>query len=350
MHSSPLSRMAAMRVFLILMLAWATMATAAAAPIKPPALAAGDTIAIVAPSRPVDMEALKMVREGLVAQGYKVKLAGNVGKRWGYLAGSDEERATGIMDAWRDPEVKAIFCAVGGSGTTRMMDLLDYDYIRKHPKIFSGFSDITGLHLSIQKKANIITFHAPTSKFVYANNVEKRPYAAPIFWQTMRGEFPPSGTEMTYDTTTLTTKTLCVAPGVAEGRLIGGNLSLVAAVMGTPYEPDTDGKILFLEDVHEEPYRLDRMLSTLRLAGKLDKCAGVVLGRFADCNAEEPKRSFTIDEVLDQYFKGRPYPVISRFPVGHVEENVPIPEGAMARIDGNKGTLTILEAVLGPAK
>lgn len=331
---------------LLLSMLVAPIIAIAAKPIKPPALKPGDTIAIVAPSRPVDMEALEMVRKGLEAQGFKVKTAANVGKRWGYLSGGDEERARGIMDAWRDPEVNAIFCAIGGSGTTRMMDQLDYDYIRKHPKIFTGFSDITGLHLSIRKKANIITFHAPTSKYVYANSVKDRPYAAPIFWRMMRGEQPQPGAEMTYDTTSLTTQTLCIAPGVAEGRLVGGNLSLVAAVMGTPYEPDTDGHILFLEDVHEEPYRIDRMLSTLRLAGKLDKCAGVVLGRFTDCNAEDPKKSFTIDEVLDQYFKGRPYPVISRFPVGHIEDNVTLPEGALARIDGDRGTLTILETVV----
>lgn len=321
----------------------------AADPIKPRALRAGDTIAIVAPARPPNLEAMQYVEEQLVRMGFKVKRAPNVGSVWGYLAGKDDDRAAGIMAAWRDPEVNAIFCAIGGSGATRLLDQLDYQYIHDNPKVFTGFSDITALHLAINKKANLVTFHSPTNKWVYGANMTERAYSAETFWRTIRaekyfdgkGEREPAG--WLYDTDSLTTAVVTLSPGVARGRLIGGNLSLIAALMGTPYEPDTKGRILFIEDVHEEPYRIDRMLSTLRLGGKLDDVAGVVLGRFADCNPEDPSKSFSVDEVLEQYFANRPYPVISRFPVGHIEENLTLPEGALAELDANKRRLMLLE-------
>lgn len=319
------------------------------APVKPPALRAGDTIVLVAPSRPVNLANVQEIEAGLTAMGFHVRRAANVGETWGFLAGTDDARATGIMDAWRDPAVQGIFCIIGGSGATRMLDQLDFEYIRQHPKVFTGFSDITALHLAIEKKANLVTFHSPTSKYVYAGNLKERPFATETFWRTVRadkyldenGQRVPNG--WLFNTADLTTPTLSLSKGVARGRLTGGNLSLVAALMGTPYEIETKGKILFLEDIHEEPYRIDRMLSTLRLGGKLDGLAGVVLGRFAECDAEIPKASFSVDEVLDLYFKDRPYPVISRFPVGHVEENATLPIGALAEINGDNATLRLIE-------
>lgn len=319
----------------------------AAGPLKPAAIQPGDTIAIVGPAGPRQENHVAFIEERLRALGYHVLTSPQVTTRWGYLAGTDEERAASVMEAWRNPEVDAIFCSVGGYGTTRMIDQLDFDYIRENPKILTGFSDITGIHLAIHERTGLVTFHSPTTMWVYGRDEAERPFAVESFWRAVDAESYPAGEDAgpgwTLPLREPSVPIETINPGKATGRLTGGNLSLIHALMGTEFEIQTEGRILFLEDVGEAPYRVDRMLSTLRLSGKLDNVAGVVLGQWSRCEASNPDRSFTLREVLDHYFEGRDYPVVFNFPVGHVNENATLPLGILAELDADAGTLRLLE-------
>ena len=317
--------------------------------VKPAALKPGDTIALVAPARPIRPEDADFISRGLEAKGYKVKAAPNIttNTRLKYLAGPDQLRADTLMEAFRDPEVDAIFCVTGGYGTSRLLDKLDYGVIRENPKVITGFSDITGLHLALNRHAGLITFHAPTHRFAVTDNRTERPFAAPNFWNLLSAEtweHRPQDEPYTLSTDGITTPMVTLTPGIGQGRLIGGNLSLISATMGTPYEIHTDGCILFIEDVREAPYRVDRMLAQLKLAGKLDKLQGVVVGHFTDAQPDDPHDSFTVEELFDQYFGGRGYPVLLYYPVGHITENSTIPVGVMAELNAEAKTLTLLES------
>lgn len=307
--------------------------------LKPKALRKGDTIALVAPARGTDAEKVAELTKGLEAAGYKVKPAANVTAKFGYLGGTDEERAAGFMTAWNDPEVDALFCVAGGYGVTRILDRLDYEAIRKQPKILVGFSDITGLHLAITKRAGVITFHGPTTTYAFLNDKVQRPIQAEYLWRAISADSYKPGTTGYLIPSQPTPRGILVRPGKASGRLIGGNMSLVAATMGTPYEVDTKGAILFLEETNEEPYRIDRFLSQLQLGGKLDGVSGVVLGQFNKCVGED----FTVEDLWQQYFANKPYPVVRDFPTGHVIDNATLPEGAMAELDAAAGTVRLLE-------
>jgi len=320
-----------------------------AAPVKPSPLQPGGTVALVAPASPPSPEAVERVRQGLEDQGFRVKMAPNVLERRGYLAGEDEARAAAFMAAWTDPEVDAIFSLAGGYGVNRILPLLDFQEIARNPKVFTGFSDITALHLAIQNHANLVTFHAPTHSATLGGDAELRPVQHAWFWRQVYGpryldatghRLPPGLLFPSWDEGG---EIRALAPGKAVGRLTGGNLALIASLVGTPYALRPDGAILFLEDVGEEPYRIDRMLSTLELAGVLDRVAGVVLGRFARCEAEDPEKSLTLDEVFEGYFAGRPYPVLLGFPTGHVVDNVTLPYGVLAELDADARTLRLLE-------
>jgi len=309
----------------------------------PKALQPGDTIALVSPARPISDDTVTSITLGLTKLGYKVVEAPNLRVVNRYLAGTDEDRAAGMNWAWADPEVDAIFCPGGGFGSTRILDQLDYETIRKNPKIFTGFSDITGVHLATYARTGQVVFHAPTTWMALTDRRDLRPHAAASFWGTLAASSYTDGRNGFTILPHEGTVPVKLVGGVSQGRLVGGNLSLVAALMGTPYEFESKGHILFLEEVREAPYRVDRMLSTLRLAGKLDDLAGVVVGQFHRCDPDASDNSFTVRELMDTYFGDRPYPVLLNYPIGHVENNATIPIGALAELDAEKGTLTLLE-------
>jgi muramoyltetrapeptide carboxypeptidase len=317
--------------------------------IKAKPLKRGDTIAIVAPSYPLKEEAVKRLVRRLESRGFKVKQMPNIFSREGYLAGTDEERVKNFMDAWLDPEVKAIFPGTGGYGLTRILDKLDWNAIRDNPKILAGFSDVTALHLAIMKKCGLVTFHAPNTMYSIGSKNGMNSFSKKYFWGALLEDdyYMNNGQRLapgwTYNYDALTSPPQMISGGCAKGRLTGGNLSLISALSGTPYEMETEGRIVFIEDVGERPYRIDRMLSQLRLAGKLDNAAGFIIGRFNDCEDPNPEKSFSTEEIFNQYFKNRPYPVIYNFPVGHVSKNATIPVGCMAELDADNLTLKILE-------
>ncbi len=326
-------------------------------PIYPKALARGDTIMIVAPAKYLDKDRVTLAKTRLEEMGFKVRVPTGLFRRKGFLGGTDEERAAELMEAFADPKVNAIFPGTGGYGTTRIVDKLDYDVIRRNPKILVGFSDITGLHVAINQKTGLVTFHSPNPEWGLGVDKNLSPYAAKWFWRallakeygsgtgylitTHESEPPKPGDDKLYEDVP---HAHTIHEGKARGRLIGGNVSVVDALMGTPYEIQTDGKILFLEDVGEAPYRVDRMLNTLRLAGKFDHVAGIILGQFT-AREEEAKwdDDESIDEVLRDFFGKLNVPVVTHFPFGHVRYNTTLPVGAMAELDAEAQTLRILE-------
>ncbi|MDX2200359.1 MAG: LD-carboxypeptidase [Phycisphaerae bacterium] len=319
------------------------------APILPPALNRGDTIAFIAPAGKLDRVRMELARKRLEAEGFVVKVPEDLYRNRGYLAGTDERRAAELMAAFTDPTVKAVLPGTGGYGASRILDQLDYDVIRNNPKVFIGFSDITALHLAIQKKCGLVTFHTPNPQWGLGSTDNLKPISAKYFWRTLRNAdyFDPAGKPLPpgfeYEWPSDIAPFKVVVPGVARGRLTGGNLSLIAALMGTPYEMETAGRVLFIEDIDERPYRIDRFLCQLRSAGKLKGLAAVILGQFTNCEPKPDEVSLSLEEVLLDYFGEMKVPVIMNFPAGHVPNNLTLPFGAMVEVDTHAGRVRVLE-------
>jgi muramoyltetrapeptide carboxypeptidase len=317
------------------------------APIYPEALQPGDTIAFVAPAGPLDKKRMDLAKERLEALGFHVRVPDDLYRQRGYLAGSDARRAEELMAAFADPHVQAIFPGTGGYGATRMLDGLDYDVIKRNPKVFIGFSDITALHLAIQRKTGLVTFHSPNPMWGLGSEDNLTPFSAKYFWRALRADAYGQGLERgpgyAIEVPNAMPAVRTLRPGVARGRLTGGNLSLIIATIGTEYEIITDGAILFLEDVGERPYRLDRFLCQMKQAGKFDRVAGVVLGVFRDCDPKPDEESLSREEVFRDYFGELQVPVVLDFPVGHTRNNATLPFGALVELDADAGRLTVLE-------
>lgn len=293
----------------------------------------GDIIGMVAPASPSDPGKVEKAVRNLAALGYEVKTGDSVFGSRGYLAGEDELRADDINRMFADDEVNAIFCLRGGYGSQRIIDLVDYRLIRKNPKIFMGFSDITALLNSIYQECGLITFHGPMGGDFAGglNKATKTAMKRALECNEPIGELTnPEMPEV-------------VSEGMAKGVLVGGNLSIVAASLGTPYEIDTKGKILLLEDVNEEPYSIDRMLNQLRLAGKLKDAAGIVLGDWGDTKPEEPEKSLSLEEVFTDMFTDIGKPVLKGYKIGHCKPNITVPIGAEAILDTCVRSLCIVE-------
>ncbi|MGI9428770.1 MAG: S66 peptidase family protein [Bythopirellula sp.] len=312
--------------------------------IYPQALRTGDTIALVSPASPVQREPIERAVERLEARGFRVKTYGDLYRQHGYLAGDDDTRAEELMNAFADPEVAAIFPARGGNGVTRLLDLLDYNFLRKHPKIVAGFSDITALHLALQSQTGLVTFHSPHPKDGLGTPEGMSELTARTYWRALLAdeydnaigyEVPLNERERESMSTLM--------PGTARGRLVGGNLALVTALMGTPYEIDTTDGILLLEDIGEVPYRIDRFLAQLKLAGKLEVLSGVVLGQFTDCSAPTEAPSLTLDEIFQDYFGELGIPVLQNFPTGHCRDNATLPLNVEVELDADQRCLNVLE-------
>lgn len=302
--------------------------------IRPNALKKGDLIAITSPAGVLrDFSQADAFANRLQSLGYRVLLGDTVRSKAGYLAGSDELRRNELMRFFADEKVKAIVCMKGGYGTTRIIDQLDYNLIRKNPKIFMGFSDITALINAIYKKSGLVCFHGPVGNSSW--NDYSLTYMNSVLVHAHKTHYRP-GTDNEDAIHTIT-------GGKAEGELAGGNLSVLAGLTGTPFFPDLRGKLLFLEEVKEEPFRIDRMLSQWRLAGELEKPAGIIIGKFRDCVAEEKDFSFTCEEVLNHYFSALKIPVYSGAMIGHIINKYTLPIGVRAIMDADKGEIQLLE-------
>lgn len=303
--------------------------------IRPQRLQKGDTIGIISPSSPPDPESLERSLVFLEQLGLKWEFGENAKKVNGYLAGTDKERLDDLHEMFRNPNIKGIICSSGGYGAARFTDKIDLQLMRENPKVFWGFSDITFLHTAIRQYANLVTFHGP----MLGPNIGKDTFeelSARMFQQL----FEPMELHYTEAISPLET----IVGGTAQGELVGGNLSLLARTIGTKFEIETKGKILLIEDIGEEPARVDGLLNQLRMTGKLAEVAGVVIGDFA--KTETQKRwTLTLDEVLEDYFGTLTVPVVKGFKIGHCEPHFAVPLGVSAKLDGDTKTLTILPGV-----
>lgn len=316
--------------------------------IWPDSLRPGDTIMFVAPAGDLQEERIRQAKGRLEARGFKVVMRQDLFDKEGYLAGTDKRRAKELMQAFLDPDVKAVFSGRGGYGTMRILDRLDYKKIRAHPKILVGFSDITGLHLALNRQAGLVTFHSPTSFWRLDSETEgMRPFTQEYLLRAVIDDGAATNDGYTIEIPEDAPRPVALGRGTARGRLAGGNLSMISALEGTPFSVDTRDAILLLEDTREAPYRIDRMLKQLELAGKLETLRGAVLGQFTrnydreeDQMTEDPR--FTVDGVLRQYFEPLGIPVLMNYPVGHSPYNATLPLGAQVEIDADQGTLRIL--------
>lgn len=302
----------------------------------PKRLKKGDTVGIVSPSSPPNQENLKKALPFLEELGLNVKLGKSVYEVNGYLAGTDAERLADLHAMFEDPEVAGIFCAGGGYGAARYADQIDYAMIKENPKVFWGYSDITFLHTAIGEYANLVTFHGS----MLASDVGK-----PEFHERSRrmfGQlFAPFELHYTEEVSPLET----MVGGVAQGELVGGNLSLIRSAIGTKFDLDVKGKILLIEDVDEEPAEVDEILNHLRMARKFDEAAGIIIGDFKNAEPNKRKPSLTLDQVLDNCFSDLKIPVVKGFKIGHCEPHFSVPLGALAKLDADAKTLTILPGV-----
>jgi muramoyltetrapeptide carboxypeptidase len=295
--------------------------------VKPRPLRVGGTIGIAAPGFAVDCDRLEQGIGWLRSAGFSVRFREDVRSSCGYLAGDDERRASELMELASDPEVDAILCARGGYGCQRLIPRLDAQVFLEARKPLLGYSDVTALHLWLLRSVGLCGFHAPMLEHGAWDATETKAVVRLLGGAADEVELPGEGR----------------ASGCAEGRLVGGSLTMLAGSLGTPFEVETEGAILLFEEVCEKPYALDRLLNQLRGAGKLDGLAGVGVGHLVDC--VDPKRERpTAEEVILDELLPLGVPVVVDLPFGHGRPNLPWPVGARAALDGDKGILAVLEA------
>ncbi|GAA0784089.1 S66 peptidase family protein [Hathewaya limosa] len=292
----------------------------------------GDTIGIVSPSSAEYPEKIQKGIAELKSLGFKVKEGKFIYKRKGYLAGEDYERASDLMNMFMDPSVDMILCVRGGYGAMRILPYLNFHKIKKNPKIFMGFSDITVLLNTINSKCGFPTFHGPMGT---SNLTDK--YTLKSFLDTILNKLPNNMIENPREVPYTTFK-----EGIAEGNLVGGNLCLICSTLGTPYEINTKNKILFLEDVGEAPYKIDRMLTQLLLANKLQQCSAIILGQFTNCTLQHYERSLTLEQVFEDRLKDLNIPILKDFATGHSYPKLTLPIGPKVRLNTCSGCIELL--------
>ena len=295
----------------------------------------GDKIGVIAPASPPDMEDLDKGIKFLKKMGFEIELAPNLKEVRGYLAGDDQKRVDDLHKMFADKSIDAIWSACGGYGTPRILKKIDFDLIKENPKAFIGYSDITALHIAFNKFAKLPTYHAPMIATELGKGVNEKTLDSleKILFTDYKinliKEFKIEELEI-------------INHGRSKGKIVGGNLALLAATIGTPFEVETESNILFFEDIGEEPYNIDRMLSQLENAGKLNDLGGVVIGDFTDCIAESYDPSLSVDEVIADYFYDVDYPVFKGLPFGHGKTQLSLISGSLAEIDTRKSSIKIL--------
>ena len=309
--------------------------------VRPPRLVSGQRVALVAPaSAPETPADFRHAETACRALGLTPVLGPNARKRIGYLAGSDEERLADLNAALADPTTDAVWCLRGGYGITRVLDRVDLAPLARRPKVIIGYSDITALLLAVTHLTGIVTFHGPVA-LARLTTFTRRHLERVLLRAAPAGvldALPPARRSAARAALPVS-----LSGGVASGPLLGGNLTLLHGLLGTPYFPDPRGAILFLEDVGEPLYAVDRMLSHLRLAGALDRIAGVAVGQFGAMKRRERDRPMTLEDVLRHYFEPLGVPVVLGFPIGHIESQWTIPIGVRARLDADACSLELLE-------
>lgn len=295
-----------------------------------------DTIGIICPSSPEYEKNIKSNIENLLSLGFKIKEGKHIYDKRGYLAGNDKDRASDFIEMFQDKDVDMILCYRGGYGTMRTLPFIDFNIVNKNPKIFVGFSDITTYLNEISLNHHLITFHGPMLSSPFNDE-----YTLNSLLNTLS-----EGTKPYTIKNPKNNSIKCVNKGFAEGILIGGNLCLICSTLGTPYEINMKNKILFIEDVNEEPYQIDRMLTQLLLAGKLQQCKGFIIGQFTNCISSHYERSLTLNEILDDRIFSLNKPTLTNLQAGHGSPRLTLPIGAKVKLDCNNGIIHVLEPVV----
>lgn len=296
-----------------------------------------DTIGLVSPSGAENPDNIKKSISFLKSLGFNIKEGKHIYDRYGYLAGKDKDRAEDFMNMFLDKNVDMVLCVRGGYGAMRILPLIDFEVIKQNPKIFAGFSDITTLLNSIVQRCNLITFHSPMCNSNFSDEITLNNFLYTIMNATTPYTIEnPKG---------FNTKCISKIPTI-EGQLLGGNLSLICSTLGTPYEINTKNCILFMEDVGEEPYKIDRMLSQLLLSGKLQQCSGFILGQFTNCGLPHYERSLTLDEIVKDRILSLNKPTILNFQSGHSYPKLTLPIGAKIRLNCENASIKVLESII----
>ena len=316
--------------------------------IKPPRLKTGDTVGLITPASPL-YEAHQTTLEAVEKMenlGFKVKLGQHVYKKNGYLAGTDQERLEDIHQMFSDDNIRAIIAIRGGYGSGRLLKYLDYRLIQNNPKIFHGYSDITSLLIGIHQMTGLVTFHGPVAISTFTDYTKKYFYKALMETEPI-GEIEDAPYNLNLQTSN---RVWSIQPGKVRGRLTGGNLTLIAATMGTPYEIDTTDKILFIEEVGEEPQVLDRYLTQLDNAGKLEVCKGIVFDRMTSVRPNDYKPGYystmSKEEIISYYVNRYKIPSCIGMSLGHIADKPTLPLGVECELDTLAGRLTILESAV----
>lgn len=296
--------------------------------IKPERLCIGDTVGLISPAGPVKEELLYKGIHTLEDMGLGVRLGKHVGDKKCYLAGSDEDRVEDLNKMFSDPEVKGIFCVRGGYGSTRILHMIDYDLIMENPKIFVGYSDITALHLAIERSTGLVTFHGPmaaemTEDFPLYN---KRYLQEILFDACSSKEIKNPPGESAIESLFL---------GNVQGSIKGGNLSLLCSTIGTEYEIDTKGCIFFVEEIGEPPHKIDRMLNHLKMAGKFKDAAAIVFGQWTNCRDDRHPK-YSVYSIMKEIAGEEKKPCLANLMIGHGKYNITIPLGCKAVIEGSR--------------
>lgn len=309
--------------------------------IKPKKLKVGDVIGVISPaSSPSDLSKIETGVNYLEKLGYKVELGKNVGKEYGYLAGTDVERLADFYEMFENKKIKAIFCLRGGYGSARILDKINFPIIKSNPKIFVGYSDITALQLAIFRKTRMITFAGPMVATDFSGDVNE--FAEENFWRVISsdkkiGRLHNPGNQ----------KFFALNNGRCEGSILGGNLALIASLLGTEFVPKFKNSILLLEDIGEAPYRVDRLLNQLKLNGILNEVSGIILGRFVDCYEDDKeKKTLTLNQVIEDYLSNLKIPVMYNFSHGHIKENLTIPLGLNCKMNATKSFVEFNESAV----
>lgn len=321
--------------------AGAAAASGAPERLKPPRLRPGDVVGLVAPAGAAFVRAeVTLAEEALAALGLRPRLGSRLYERHGYLAGRDAERAADLNAFFADPEVRGILAFRGGWGSARVLPHLDYAAVRRHPKVLMGYSDITALLLGLHARAGLVTFHGPVGESDW------NPWSVDLVRRVLFDAEPVS-MENPHEPGEGLVQTehrhWTITPGRARGRLLGGNLTVLAHLVGTPYLPAWDGAILFLEDINEDIYRIDRMLTHLALAGILGRLRGFVFGNCTDCEPGRGYGSLTLEELFDDHVRPLGVPAWHGAMIGHIDRKFTVPLGVEAEIDAERGSIRLLE-------
>lgn len=312
--------------------------------IKPKRLKVGDNVAVIAPSSGVSKQAFDRALDNIRSIGFTPKEGRYARGSKGFLSGTDDERLHDLHWAFRDPEIKGIWCVRGGSGAPRLLPGLDYQLIKKNPKVFIGFSDITALHLAIFQRTGLVTFHGPVGTSDYSEYTRKHVLSMLV---TPSVPYKVDVSELNLQSASELFRPTVISPGKGRGPLTGGNLSLIGALGGTPFAlNDVRGKLLFLEDINEPPYKVDRLLTQLRQSVDLSTVAGIALGVFASGEPTRDAPAASLLSVFQDRLGGLGVPVISGLSFGHIRDNFTLPMGIAAELDTEKATLTFLETAV----